>query len=217
MFGEINISSELLAALLNKQQINKDNTITLERRPTGKSAVGSKRFSWRAEENHELKVISTRYSGYNLQFVARESPNLPNASQVVRSKSRRARFSNDWLIWAPIMYGTLHLWQQFWRRGEFCMKLTWYLNDIAFNIIPYEKQIINEIDLRQVRKKRETEFIRRQLWMMGTKGEVLMDKAKAKIVALQIKILFSFVLYNVITYVKRLMLCTLSGHKFEYR
>jgi hypothetical protein len=51
--------------------------------------------------------------------------------------------------------------------------------------------------------------------MMGTKGELLMDTAKGKLVALQIRTFFLFVLYNV-TYVKRLMLCTGSGHKFEY-
>jgi hypothetical protein len=58
--GERNISSELLAALLNKQQINKDNTITLVSRLAGRNAVGNKRISWRVEENQELKDISTR-------------------------------------------------------------------------------------------------------------------------------------------------------------
>jgi hypothetical protein len=33
-----------------------------------------------------------------------------------------------------------------WRGEKYCMRLAAGLNDTAFNIIPYEKQLINGID-----------------------------------------------------------------------
>jgi hypothetical protein len=63
LFEESDISCELLAALLNKQQTNKSNMITLGRRHAGRIALGSELISWRVEEIHEFKNMSTNLPG----------------------------------------------------------------------------------------------------------------------------------------------------------